>query len=121
MSTGHRIKRHAGIVAGQHLSQALHILIAGMVLAAQLHLDVGVGRANRRGRGIRKIQGGIGQADVVEDGDKLVGRNLLADRGFDLIAEGRRLFDAHASVGANVDHELAGVNRGKKVLPQERG
>ncbi len=92
----------------------------GMVLLGQLHLDVGVGRADgRRGR-VGEVQAGIRQADVIDNGDDLFGRNILADGRVDVVAEGCRLFDARAGAGADVNLELAGVNRREEVLAQKR-
>jgi len=41
------IKRDAGVLAVEHGAQALDVLLGGMVVGAQLHLDIRVGRAHR--------------------------------------------------------------------------
>ena len=43
-----------------------------------------------------------------------------ADGCVHVIAESGRLLDARAGVRAHVNHELAGVNGGKEVLPEPR-
>ena len=50
------VERDAGILAGQHAAQLLDIGRGGMVILGQLHLDVGVRRADRRRGGVGEIQ-----------------------------------------------------------------
>ena len=90
------------------------------MILAQLHLNVGVGRADGRGGRVREIQRRVGQADVIQHRDHLIGRNLLPDRLVDVVAERGRLFDARSGAGADVNLELAGVHRGKEILAQKR-
>ena len=98
----------------------LDIFRGGVVILAQLHLNVGVGRADGRGGRVGEIQAGVRQADVIDDGDDLFGGKLLADGGVDVVAERGGLFDARAGAGADVNLELAGVHRGEEVLAQKR-
>ena len=116
----HHIKRDARVIAGQHLAQTLNVHLAGMVIACQLHLYVGVRRAHRRRGGVGKVERRVRQADVVEDRNELIGRNFLADGRLDVVAESSSLLDASAGVRAHVNHELAGVNGREEVLPEER-
>ena len=106
------------ILAGQYTAQALNVGRGRVMVLGQLHLDVGVRRANgRRGR-VREVQAGVRQADVVYDRHDLFGRNLLPYGGVNLVAERGRFLDARAGVSAHVNFELAGVHRGEKVLAQ---
>ncbi len=88
-----------------------------MVVFAQLDLDVGVGGADGSRGGVREVQAGTGQADVIDDGDHFFGGNLGADGRVDVIAERGGLFDAGTGACANVNLELAGIYRGEEVLP----
>ena len=112
------IKRHAGILADQHGAQALDVGRGGMVVLAQLHLDVGVGRADgRRGR-VGQVQSRVGQPNVIDDRDHFAGRNILADGGVDVIAEQSRLLDSRPGAGTHVNLELPGVHRGEEILAE---
>ena len=113
-----RVKSDAGILACQHVAQTLDIGRGGVVIFGELHLDVGVGRADGRGGRVGEIQSRVRQADVIDDGDHLIGGNLLADGVVDVVAEQGRLFNARAGAGAHVNLELAGVHGGEEVLPQ---
>ncbi len=55
------IKRDAGILLGQHAAQALHISRGGVVIRAQLHLDVRVGGADRRRGRVGEVQRELGR------------------------------------------------------------
>ena len=114
------IERDAGILAGEYASQVLHILRRGMVILAQLHLDVGVGWSDGRGGRVREVQSRVGQADVIDDIDHLSDGNLLSDGRVDVVAERGRFLDARAGAGAHVNLELAGVHRREEVLAEPR-
>ena len=116
-----RIKRHAGVFAGQHLAQHFDIVRRGVVLRRELHLDVRVGRTDGRRCRIGKVQAGIGQPDVIDDADDLAGGNVLADGGVDVVAQGRGFFNARAGARAQVNLELAGIDGGKEILARDRG
>jgi hypothetical protein len=90
-----------------------------MVIGRELHLDIGVGGSDGCGSGVGEIQAGIGQPDVIDDGNNFLGRNLLANGGVDVVAKEGCLFDARAGAGADVDFELAGVDGGKEVLAEQ--
>jgi len=113
----HHIERHARVLVSQHAAQPLDILLAGMMIAGQLHLDICVGGAYRRGGRVGKIQRGVRQADVVENRHHFVGRNLPADGLLHVIAKRSRFFDARTRVGAHVNDELAESTDGKKSCP----
>ena len=68
---------------------------------------------------IGKVDAGIGQADVIDDGDNLAGGNVLADGGVDVIAQGRGFLNARAGARPHVNLELAGVDDGKEILPRQ--
>jgi hypothetical protein len=86
----------------------------------QLDLNVSVGGADGgRGR-VGEIESGVWQADVIDDGDDFPGGKFGADGGVDVIAERGGLFDARAGAGADVNLELAGVDRREEVLAQIR-
>ena len=91
-----------------------------MMVFGQLDLDVGVGGADGRGGRVGEIESGVWQADVINDGDDFPGGNFGADGRVDVVAERGRLLDARAGAGADVNLELAGVDRRKEVLAKIR-
>ena len=60
------------------------------------------------------------QADVVNDAIEFVGRDGLPDRLLDLIAELGGLLDPGADLSAQMQFDLATVDRREEVLTQER-
>ncbi len=90
------------------------------MLGRQLHLDIRIRRPDRRRGRVGQIQPRVGQPDVVDNRDHLVRRNVLANRGVDVIAQGSRLFNARSGARAHVNLELPRIHRGKEVLPQPR-
>jgi len=91
-----------------------------VVIGRELDLDVGVGGTDGRGGGVGEIQSGVGQADVIDDGNHFLGRNLLADGGVDVVAKEGCFLNAGTGTGADVNFELAGIDGGKEVLPERR-
>ena len=75
---GQHVEGDAGILAGQHGAQPFDVVGGGMVVLGELDLDVGVGGTDGRGGGVGEIEAGVGQADVVDDGDDFVWRESAA-------------------------------------------
>ena len=117
---GEYVERDARIIMCQHASEFFNILVRWPVFFRELDLDVGIGGADRRGGRVGKIQARVGQADVIDDGDDLIGGNVLADGAVDVIAKRGSLFDARTGAGPDVDLELPGIYGGEEVLPQPR-
>ncbi len=65
-----------------------------------------------------KIDAAVRQADVVEDRNKLVRRDNVADPVFDEIGEACGLLDAGARLGPQVKDELTAIGIGKEVLAE---
>ena len=99
----------------------LALVIGGRFVARlERDEDVRVGRADYTGVRVGKIDTGIGQADVIEDAIEVLGGNFLANGGLDLVAQLGRFLHAQTSLGADVELEFARINRGEKVLTEER-
>src|SRR4029077_18283523 len=67
---------------------------------------------------IRQIDSAGRQADVVENATQLGSWDHLANDVFRLAGNPRRLLDARASLGSQMQAQLAGVDSWKEVLPQ---
>ena len=117
---GQEIERQAGEFFRQPLAQLLHVVLGRPVSLVQRDLDVGVRRPERTRHVVRHVGTGQWQADVVDDGGNLAGRNDLANLALDQVAQARRLLDARAGFGAHVQLELPGIHGREEIAADER-
>src|SRR6202007_2802008 len=82
-----------GITAGQLRTQLGDVLRGRAMVLLEVDENIGVPGPHRRGGRIGEVDAAVRNADVVDDGVDLPGRNLLTDAGFDAIAQRRSLFD----------------------------
>ena len=115
---GQEVERHAGKLARQLAAQLVDIEIRGPVAGLERHQNVGVHGADWRRVAVGHIDGAVRKADVVDDAGEFGLRNGFAHRGFDQVAQARRLFDASAGLGTEMQIKLAGVGgRGRSRGP----
>ena len=111
---------HAGKLPRQTLAQLADVVRRRMmVLLIQAHQNLRVAGPDHAGVAVREIDAGIRQADVVENRDQLVFRDLRPQILFDFVAQPRRLLHAQPGAAANVKPHLAGIDAGKEILSQE--
>src|ERR1700736_2368489 len=67
---------------------------------------------------IGQIDSARGQADVIEDAAQFRRWNHLPNHVLRLAGDTSRLLDASAGLGAQMEAQLAGIDRGKEVLTQ---
>jgi hypothetical protein len=64
------------------------------------------------------VHGAVGQADVIENVVQFGGGDLVADVGFDQVAQPGGFFNAAPGGSAYVQNELAAIGAGKEILAQ---
>ncbi len=104
----------------QLLAQGLDVLDGRAMVFLQLDLDVAVLRADHAGVVVGHVDAGDRHADVVGDRLDLLRRNDLADRLLHVGELACRLLDAGADLGADMHQDVAGIDRGKEIAPEER-
>src|SRR5208282_3067192 len=85
---------------------------------AQRHEDVRIARTDRRRSAVGEIDAAVRQSDVVCDAGNFRGRDYLADRCLDRIAQRRGLLDAKTGAGPEVQLDLAGIDGREEILAE---
>src|ERR1700735_3145667 len=117
---GQEIKSHAGKFFVELQANVMLVVRSRMMVFGESHQNVGVARTYRRGVAVREVDAAVRQANVVDNRAKLRLRNLFAGGVFHVIAKRRGLFEARSGGSAQVQFEFAGINRGEKILAQQR-
>ncbi|ARF90813.1 putative autotransporter protein [Burkholderia cenocepacia] len=113
-------ERHAGERLREHVAQLRDVRGGRRVIRLQRDEHVGVLGADRVRRVVREVDPAHRHADVVEYTRELVRRNRAADLRFHFVGEPRGFLDPRAGRRAQMQANLAGVDRRKEVLPGER-
>ena len=108
----------AGEQPRQLLTQHAHMLLGRLVAFLQLDLDVAILRADHAGVVVGHVDAGDRHADVVGQRFDLA-RDQLADRLLHVGELVRGLLHAGADLGADVHQDVAGIDRGEEVAPEE--
>ena len=84
----------------------------------QGNLHVAILRAHQTGIVVGHVKAADRQSDVVGDGCQIVRRDDVANDVFDFSELSGAFLDACADLRAHVHQHLAGIDRGKEVLPE---
>ena len=115
MSAGWKKKVRSGKRARRMVRSFARVGGGRPVLRLERDQDLAVGRRHERRVAEGQVDAAGGEADVVEDGVDLVGRDRLADHVLDLGEAALGLLEARAGRGADVQAELPGVDRREEV------
>ena len=113
-------ERHAGEAPRQLLAQQADVFGGRPVVFLELDLDVAVLRADRAGGVVGHVDAADREADVVDQGVELGGRDELADRLLDFGELVGAFLDPGADLDAGVHQDLPGVDGGEEVAAEER-
>src|SRR4029077_1175604 len=114
------VESRSRVFTRQSLPQALHIICRGAVLFSEGHQNVGVARSDEARCAVHKIDGAVGQSDVIQNVVDIVLGNLAPYRALDEVAQLRCLLDPRATLGAQMEDELTVVGVRKKILTEPR-
>jgi hypothetical protein len=84
------------------------------------HQNIGVARSDEARCAVHKIDGAVGQSDVVQNVIHLAFGELAAYRALHEVAQFRGLFDSRAALGAQMENELTVVGVRKEILTEPR-
>ena len=110
----------AGKQPRQLLAQRLDMLGRRPVVFLQLDLDIAILRADHAGVVVGHVDAGDRHADVVGDGLDFLRRNDLADRLLHVGELVGGFLDAGSDLGADMHQDVAGIDRGEEIAPEER-
>src|SRR5437867_6777281 len=114
------IKRYAGKVAIQGKPQISDVVSRRPMTGVQGDHNVCVRRSGGATVIIAQVDAGNGNAEVVDNSLKFLGRNFTANALFDAIDQHRSFLEASAGMGTHVQAKRARIHAGKKVLAKER-
>ena len=118
MSAGWKFNVQSGKPLGQLLPQPGDIIGGGPVLRLERDENFTVGVADRAVVDVGADREGWRHAHVVEDHGPLVVGHDFADHVFDLAEDALGFLDPRAGRRPDVQSELAGIDRGKKVFAE---
>ena len=116
---GQKVEGGAGELAGKLGAESADEVLGGGVVLVERYQDVGVAGADQAGGGVLGVQGGVGQADVVQDVVELGGWDGAANLLLHQIADFGGVFNAGATGSAQVENERPAVAGGKEVLAKK--
>src|SRR6202030_2458400 len=79
---------------------------------------IGIARTDGRRCAVRQIDAAVGKAQIVDDVRYLILRDHFADRRLDRVAERRGFLDSRTGARAQVQLDLAAVDRREKILAE---
>src|SRR6185437_13447118 len=94
----------------------MNVIVSWTMAGLQVYQNVRIRGADGGGAAVGEIDAAVRNANVVNYAFHFAGGDLFANGIFDQVTDSRGLLDASASAGADVQFELAAVNRGEKVF-----
>src|ERR1035438_4600153 len=90
------------------------------MIGLKRHQNVAIPRVQRAVGQVLRVQGAVGQADVVENVVDLRSRYLIADLSLDQVEQAGGFLNAHSRRAADMENELPAVSLREKVFAKER-
>ena len=114
-------ERDVGKLLVQVLAQAVRVFGDGsVILRLERNQDIAVIRTDVGAVAVRQADAAEGDADVIQDGIDLRGRNHAPDFGLDIGEAHLALLYPRAHRQAGVQAHLSGIDRGKEIAADER-